>query len=289
MARPTIDAYIAAWNHYAEADLAGMFAGGGTYEDPSTGGPIAATALAEVVARLRESFPDLVFAATAVTQAADRTILEWTMRGHLRGPLFGAPATDRLVELAGVDILELGDDGLRAVRRHYDARALAERAGLTVLVLPADGERAHHGYSTRIASGNPRPPGIIALTWIAGADEAEKSRIRAHARENVQDFLAEPGFIAIVTGFAGLRGFTATAWEDEASMRRALSGHHAAAMHELRTERFVASVWTSVWQPVRVGRLWLRCAACGHLEDVSDDHRECTACAAPLPPRPAYW
>lgn len=157
------------------------------------------------------------------------------------------------------------------------------------LAAPITQGDAQFGYAMRRASDNPNPPGVIALTWIQGADEDERERIRAHARQNVQDFLEVPGFISIVTGFIGLRGFTVTAWTDEAAMREGLSGHHAEAMRELFGERFVASVWTSVWTPARIGRLWVRCPSCGHLEDVSDDHRACSACAAPLPERPSYW
>lgn len=81
-----------------------------------------------------------------------------------------------------------------------------------------------------------------------------------------------------------------TAWEDEAAMRRALSKHHVVAMNELLGENFVASVWTSVWRPTRVNRLWVRCPSCGALEDVSgDEHHPCSKCGAPLPPRPAFW
>lgn len=149
--------------------------------------------------------------------------------------------------------------------------------------------RAQYGYAMRMASDNKRAPGVIALTWICGKDGVERDRIRAHSRQNVQDFLHEPGFISIVTGFIGLRGFTVTAWEDEAALHRALSGHHAAAMRELFGEDFVASVWTSVWVPGRINRLWVRCAACGALEDVSDDHRDCSHCQAALPERPAFW
>lgn len=94
----------------------------------------------------------------------------------------------------------------------------------------------------RVSSGNRQPPGVIALTWIQAADEKEKERIRAHSRDNVQDFMAEPGFISIVTGFTRLRGFTVTAWQDEAAMKRALGKHHAVAMRELFGENFVASV-----------------------------------------------
>ncbi len=154
---------------------------------------------------------------------------------------------------------------------------------------PIESPIAQYGFSMRAASGNPNPPGVIALTWIAAKDPAERERIRAHSRQNAQDFLQEPGFISIVTGFTGLRGFTVTAWEDEDAMKRALAKHHATAMRELFTQDFVASVWTSVWTPTRMNRLWVRCEACGALEDVNDDHRDCSRCHAALPTRPAFW
>lgn len=154
---------------------------------------------------------------------------------------------------------------------------------------PIERGAAKYGYAMRVASGNPKPPGVIALTWIAGKDEGERDRMRAHSKQNVEDFMAEPGFISIVTGFIGLRGFTVTAWEDEDAMKRGLGNHHVQAMRELFGEDFVASVWTSVWTPTRINRIWVRCLACASLEDVSDDHRECSKCAAPMPERPAFW
>lgn len=157
------------------------------------------------------------------------------------------------------------------------------------LAQPIESGAARYGYAMRVASGNPKPPGVIALTWITGKDEAERERIRAHSRQNVRDFMEEPGFISIVTGFIGLRGFTVTAWEDEAALRRGLGRHHALAMKELFGEDFVASVWTSVWTPSRINRIWVRCPSCASLEDVSDDHRSCNHCGAPMPERPAFW
>jgi hypothetical protein len=145
------------------------------------------------------------------------------------------------------------------------------------LAEPLERGPAKFGYAMRVASGNPSPPSVIALTWIAGKDAADRERIRAFAKQNVQDFMQEPGFISIVTGFIGLRGFTVTAWQGEDAMRAALSKNHAVAMRALFTEDFVASVWTSVWTPSRINRIWVRCVACAALEDVSDDHRACRA------------
>lgn len=157
------------------------------------------------------------------------------------------------------------------------------------LEAPVESGAAQYGYSMRVASNNRKPPGVIALTWIAAKDAGERERVRAHAKANVQDFLAEPGFLSIVTGFTGLRGFTVTAWEDEASMRRALGKHHAEAMRELFEQDFVASVWTSVWAPTRINRLWVRCTSCGSLEDASAAPERCGKCSGTLPMRPAFW
>lgn len=145
------------------------------------------------------------------------------------------------------------------------------------------------GYSMRVWSGNASSPGVIALTWITGKDSSERDRIRAHAKQSVADFLEEPGFISIVTGFVGLRGFTVTAWETEDAMKAALAKHHAQAMRELFSEDFVASVWTSVWRPTRVNRIWVRCTSCASLQDVTDDHRVCSGCGLDLPERPGFW
>jgi hypothetical protein len=72
-------------------------------------------------------------------------------------------------------------------------------------------------------------------------------------------------------------------------MQRALASQHRVARRELMTQDFVPGVWTSVWQPARINRIWTRCTTCAALEDVSDDHRVCTQCGATLPERPPFW
>jgi steroid delta-isomerase-like uncharacterized protein len=285
-----VDAYFAAWNARDAAAVARTFAPGGTYEDPTTGGAVPGADVGRVVEPLCAAFPDLEFTRSGAIGDGERLVVEWTLRGRNLGPLrAGVEATGGAMQVRGVDVFAVDDHGIRAVRRYFDRQAFVESFGLMALVQPVAQGPARYGYSMRVASANRRAPGVIALTWIEGADEDEKERIRAHSRRNVRDFLDEPGFLSIVTGFTGLRGFTVTAWEDEASMRRALGKHHATAMRELFGERFVAAVWTSVWTPTRINRLWLRCPSCGSLEDVSDEHRRCTRCDAPLPERPAYW
>ncbi|MCU0659187.1 MAG: nuclear transport factor 2 family protein [Polyangiaceae bacterium] len=288
--RALVDAYFHGWNAHDAGAVARTFEPGGTYEDPTTGGPVPGASIARVVEPLCVAFPGLVFERSGVLVDGDRLVVEWTLRGHNRGALqAGIQPTGQAMALRGVDVFEVGEGGLRAVRGYFDQKGFFESFGLMVLVQPVEQGAAKYGYSMRVPSGNRRPPGVIALTWIQGANEAEKERIRAHSRDNVKDFLAEPGFLSIVTGFTGLRGFTVTAWEDEAAMKRALAKHHAVAMKELFSGHFVASVWTSVWTPTRMNRIWVRCGSCGSLEDVNDDHGSCHQCQAPLPERPAFW
>lgn len=289
-AKVLIDAYFDGWNARDARAIARTFAPGGMYSDPTLESPIAGSGMSRVFDPLCAAFPDLSFERSQESGENGRYMVEWVMRGHNLGPLRpGVNPTEKEAILRGADIFEVDDAGIRAVRRYFDQKAFVESFGLMALIQPIEQGPAQYGYSMRVPSGNPKPPGVIGLTWIEGANEAEKERIRVHARENVRDFLAEPGFISIVTGFTGLRGFTVTAWEDEASMKRALGKHHAVAMKELFGEDFVASVWTSVWRPTRINRIWVRCPRCGSLADVSDDPRNCGRCQAPMPERPAFW
>jgi hypothetical protein len=235
-------------------------------------------------------FADYRFEVTSSLVSDGRAAVEWTLRATNNGPIKpGVAATGRSLHVRGVDMIVDGDGGFARVTRHYDQKAMYEQLGLQVLVEPYTQGPATYGYSMHVSSGNPQKPGIVALTWIGGRDESERDRVRAHAANIVHDFVAEPGFIGIVTGFAGERGFTVTAWQDEAALHRALDRQHARAKQDFRTAGLSPGVWTSVWQPLRLNRMWTRCPRCSQPNDVSDDPRLCANCGAELPPRPSYW
>jgi heme-degrading monooxygenase HmoA len=131
-------------------------------------------------------------------------------------------------------------------------------------------------------------PGALGMTWLLARDETEKLAIRARAREIIAHFREVPGFIGIVTGFAGLHGFTLTAWESEEGLRLATrSGAHDEAMHAFRHDGLAGGVFTSVWEPVRLNRMWLRCPL-GHPNDATRTDGKCEVCGEPLPAPEPY-
>jgi steroid delta-isomerase-like uncharacterized protein len=282
--------YFAAWNAHDGERLASFFADTATFEGPTTAMAIRSFDLASVVEALAAQFSDFVFELTRVTATETLVYAEWILRGTNDGALKrGLPATGRRLHTVGVDVIEIGGAKIARARRVYDRRAMFEQLGLQVLVEPHQLGAMQFGYSLHASSGNLSMPGVVALTWIQGRDEAERDRVREHSGQIVADFLKQPGFIGIVTGFAGARGFTCSAWEDEQSLYRALNQHHARAKQDFRTSGLSPGVWTSVWKPDHINRLWLRCLTCETPNDVTDRHRRCSNCGGDLPPQPSYW
>jgi hypothetical protein len=246
--------------------------------------------LGAVISSLSSVFPDYKFQVKSIASSGGRAFAEWTMRGTNTSPWkVGIDPTGKAVHLDGVDVIDDGPAGFARVTRYYDQKSMVEQIGLQVIIEPIMQGRATYGYSKRVASGNPHVPAAFGLTWILFRDQSELDRIRVHSSKIIQDFLEEPGFISIVTGAAGNRAFTVTAWESEEALERALSKGHAFAKQDFRTGSLSPGVWTSVWKPERVNRLWLRCSSCGHPNDMTDNAQKCTNCGSPLSDRPDYW
>lgn len=273
--RDTVQAYFDAWNRQDAQEVQALL-GEAAAPDPGPGA-------------LAAFLPDYRFEVVAVTAEGGRAAAEWVLRGtNTAGMKPGIDATGRAVEIEGVDILE-GSPRLRRVVRHFDRQALYEQLGLQVIVQPFVQGPATFGYSKRVASGNPAPPAVVALTWIRFRGAEELDRIRTHSSKIIEDFLAEPGFLSIITGAAAGRAFTVTAWESEEALERALAKGHWEAKRELRTTGLSPAVWTSVWTPLRLNRLWTRCPACEHLNADAAKGAACGRCAAPLPDPELYW
>ena len=285
----TIRQYFEAWNAHDAAKIAALFAKEGTYEDPVSRMAVHPWDVETVVWSLETVLPDFQFEIVSMVMSGDRATVEWIMQGTNSKPLKpGIEPTGKTTSLRGVEVLE-GASGFNRVQRYFDQKTLYEQIGMQVIVEPITQGKAVYGYSKRVASGNTAVPAVIGTTWIRFRDQSELDHIRTHSAKIIQDFLDEPGFISIVTGAAGDRAFTVTAWETEGAMYNALDKAHARAKHDFRTGDIAPGVWTAVWNPDHINRLWTRCPSCSQPNDVTDDHRECGNCGAALPERPPYW
>ena len=89
-----LDRYFDAWNSHDPEQVVAALTDGGTYEDPTTGGPLSGDALAASVAGVYAGFPDVHFEIESVATTGDDTAAaQWRMLGTNTGPLPGGPAT----------------------------------------------------------------------------------------------------------------------------------------------------------------------------------------------------
>jgi steroid delta-isomerase-like uncharacterized protein len=91
------------------------------------------------------AFPDFETTVARVAAGQDEVAVEWRSHGHFTGgPFQGVDPTGRLVEIRGVDVLEVADGKTVSNTAYYDGMAFARGAGL----LPAQdsgAERAIKG------------------------------------------------------------------------------------------------------------------------------------------------
>jgi len=282
-----IENYYDAWNHHDAAAVAASFAAEGMYADPLTRIDLSGANLTDHVQNVLDVIRDLRTSVTRTIANEEAAAALWAIEGTWDGKLGLLNASETPVRFQGTDVFEFEDGRLRRVRRSFDELALADALRLQTIVEPYGEGDLTFGHSMRSWVSKAKP-GALGLTWLLARDETEKQAIRARAREIIGHFRGVPGFIGIVTGFAGLHGFTLTAWESEDTLRLATqSGAHSAAMHAFRQDGLAGGVFTSVWQPVRLNRMWLRCPL-GHPNDATRADGKCEVCGEPLPAPEPY-
>ena len=290
MADPTasiFDNFYEAWNRHDAAAIGASFGAGGVYADPVTRVELAGDSLTDHVQSVLDVIRDLRISITRTIADGDDAATVWTIEGTWDGKLGPLTASETPVRFEGTDLFELEDGRLRRLRRSFDELAVAEALRLQTIVEPYGEGDLSFGHSMRSWVSKAKP-GALGMTWLLARDETEKLAIRARARDIIKHFREVPGFIGIVTGFAGLHGFTLTAWESEEALRLAThSGAHSEAMHAFRQDGLAGGVFTSVWEPVRLNRMWLRCPL-GHPNDATRVDGKCEVCGEPLPAQEPY-
>ena len=281
--------YFGAWNRRGPDRILALFADGGTYRDPATGGELAGPAIAAYAAGLFATFPDLSFEVVSASPAGDgRVVAEWLMGGTNSGVLAAKPPTGRAVSLLGVEVIEVEGDRIRSVRGYFDRKSFLEQLGLQILAQPYSMGPLSFGTSIRLTTGKRTRPGAFSLTWLEAPTQAERDQARAFTDRMFSSLAAMPGFIGLVLTSAGDRMMTLSAWEDRESPRQILGdGAHKEAMAWFFGSVACTAAWTSVWALERGNALWVRCPACGQMANHDRGNNTC-ACGASLPEPPPY-
>jgi hypothetical protein len=289
MSGDSVADFYRAWNERDADGIARLVADGGSFADPLCRRALTGDALRAHVGAITSALQELRFTVQRTHRDGQHAVATWSLNAVCKGVLDAELAAEDVpFVLDGVDVFELADgERLRSVRRHFDRRALAEQLGMQTIVEPIEVGTMTFGYSLRDWVSNAKP-GLLGMTWIQARDEEEKAKIRGYARRIIKGFRDVPGFVGVVTGFAGLHGFTLTAWENEDALRAGVHGpDHVEAMRGFHQGTSVG-VFTSVWQPLRLNRIWQRCMQCGTSNDAHGAGRRCSKCGAALPEAPPY-
>lgn len=276
--------YFEAWQRRDARAVLVTLAPGGTYEDPLTGGPIGGEAFAGYMQGLWTAMPDLDFELGEVHRVADRTVHgAWTTIGHNHGSFNGLPPTGRAVRLPGLDVIQVGDDGIRSVLGYFDSAVVPRQLGLDVLVQPRELGPFAFGSSIVVRRPQPVTPGVLAFTELFAAGDEQVQPIREMSRQTVTEQLDNPAFLGFTSSVAGRRMTTVTAWSSHEALSAAMrAGTHAQAMQRFYREGIAEGGHTAVYAPLRQGPHWRRCGACGAMTKLAGTLDHCTECGAPV-------
>jgi steroid delta-isomerase-like uncharacterized protein len=286
-AQTVSSAYFNAWNEHDGQAIDDTFAPTGVYFDPTVG-EISGKKLGAHAQTLWSAFPDLKFAlASCAVITQNKCVAEWVMSGTNTGSLHGLPPTGKAVTLKGVDIIEVGEDGIKSVAGYFDSKVVPTQLGLNVVVQPSSLGPFSFGTSVAVQSGNKAKPGAFSITSIWNEEE-ETAEIQALSRDTMKDMLRMEGFIGATTARLGGRGITVTAWEKPENVAQIMSSPaHAEAMRKFWANLSNAA-YTSLWVPHHINPLHIRCRACNKLNSSSERPVNCS-CGEKLPEAPAYF
>lgn len=282
--------YFSAWNRRDAAAVLETMGPGGTYSDPTTGGPLSGEAFRTYMNRLFAAFPDLSFEiASAGLAAPDLVAAQWIMRGTNAGSMMGLPPTGKPVVLHGADFIRIADGRIRSVDGYFDSRAVPEQIGLQVVVQPKAIGPFTFGIATRAWGGSAAKPGAFSITALQSRHAADEEAVREQSRQIAAEMLSMKGFIGFLGVTVGDRMLTISAWEEPGDPRQLMrGGQHGEAMKKFFGGELGAAAYTSVFVPERINTMWVRCTGCQKMNDYAARRGTC-GCGAALPQPLAYW
>jgi len=250
-----LEQYFDAWNSHRAELVPVALTDGGTYEDPTTGGPISGDALTTSVAGVHAAFPDVHFEIVSRATTGDTATAQWRMQGTNTGPLPGGPATGGTLDLPGADFFtyDAEADKLSSVVGYFDTATMLGQLGLQAHISPNDIEGVvGFGISNRVETGRDAVPGAFTVTWIDIDAEHQFTLIDA-TTAIVMEQLANDGYLGSCFATVGRRNYTFTAWTSAEAAQVALRGDaHTSAMKLAQTGGLGdnARGVTSLWAPV---------------------------------------
>ena len=282
--------YFDAWNRRDPSAIAAIFADGGTYSDPASGGTLTGQAIAQYSGGLFSAFPDLSFDIVSADSAGDgKVAAQWLMKGTNTGPFGGGPPTGRSIALPGTDFITVEGDKVRSVQGYFDQRTLVEQLGLQAIVQPYSIGPFTFGTGVRVTTGKRAKPGAFSLTWIEVQTDEEANEVRERARQIMQEMMQMEGFISTANMTVGRRLITTTAWVDAEAPKKLLrGGAHKETIDRFLGPGFASAGTTMVWVPDHINAMWVRCTVCGQMADYDRGKGKCR-CGETLPEHPPYW
>lgn len=280
--------YFEAWNRHDPAALVAVFAEGGTYSDP-VAGEVTGQGIGDHAARLFTAFPDIAFEASNYGKIAERIVAaQWRMRGVNSGVFRGMPPTGKAIDVEGADYFTIDGDRVRSVKVYFDPTAAPKQLGLQVLIQPRTLGPAEFGYSTSVQTGKRNRPGAFAVTFVQARSDQEVEEVRGFCRKTLRELVNMPGFISALTAVVGHRMYTTSAWESPEAIDQLSNGTHKEASDRFFNSNLTAAGAFSVWVPLRISPMKVRCTACARMVDYEKTAGKCS-CGETLPAPPPYW
>ena len=123
-----IQAYFDAWDAHDAQAVMNVYTEDGSYEDPTTGGPLTGAAIGDYAQSLFDAFPDLKLelisqAPTSIGQIA----VPWLLFGTHQGPLGEMAATGKSIVLRGCDYIVVENGKLKMVYGTFSVEKLMEQ------------------------------------------------------------------------------------------------------------------------------------------------------------------
>ena len=259
----------------------------GTYEDPSSRGPVSGEAFRGYMAGLWAAFPDLTFSTESIGEMGpDLVAAQWVMTGTNTGSMMGLPPTGKSVSLRGADFFRMKDGLIQSVTGYFNSRALPVQLGLDVIVQPKQIGPFRFGISSMVQTGKTEEPGAFSVTYLEAASPEAVLKVREGSRNSLIDMLKMDGFIGATTATIGTRMVTISAWATPEDSRRVMKeGKHSEAQRMMFDGAIAKNGFTSVWTKHHVNPPFMRCEACGKMHRGAEGN---CSCGAKLPEVP-YW